>query len=196
MALFYFVFGDIMDKRIKLAILGLVAFLIILGIFITLSSTKAPSSTNIQHIFVTPLFVDQYLKENPDYNPPVGKSTALTNIFNINTKELSLSEEGFAYNELVVDTSAILNIDNASSSTALNFVVVSPGLDGKSYAISQFAVSPGKEVVLDMLVPLNLEDIVSKANLEKTDKGVLVFEISCVNCNEASNYLKVYAKLS
>lgn len=185
-----------MDKKIKLAVLGLIVFVIISGFFIILFSGKPSQSTdNTQHILLTPYFIKEYFKNNPDYRPSTSKPVALANLFNPTLKKLSASENGFSLNELVINNSAALIITNTSNKV-LNFVVTSPGMDGTSYSLSQFAISPDKKISLDLLIPPYMDDIASKSKMEKTDKGILVFEISCTNCNETSNYLKVYAKVS
>ena len=186
-----------MNKKIKLGVLGLTVFVIVLGIFATFFSGKSPQFTsNRQHILLTPYFIREYFKNNPSYRPPASRPVALANLLNPTSKKLSVSKNGFSLDELVIISNSVaLTIDNTSNKV-LNFVVTSPGLDGTSYSLSQFAISPGREVILNLLVPPYVADVASKANVEKIDKGILVFEISCINCNEASNYLKVYAKVS
>lgn len=186
-------FGDIMEKKIKLAILGIIAFFIVIAIFVYYTITSsAPPVSNTPYFSVQPYFVKEYLDANPDYKP-----TAKMDITNIKHEKLSLSNDGFSASELVIDAPTILRISN-SSSEVKNIAVTSPSLDGTFFAVSNFAINSNSDAALGLLVAPYTGDILNKSNakVEKTDKGILVFEISCVNCNEASNYLKVYAKLS
>jgi len=180
-----------MDKKFRLLGAGLAAFVIVFLVVVFIFGGKQlVAGESPRHVVLKPYFVEEYSKKISDY-----KKTLLPGM---KMQEITLSDEGFFHDGEITITAPPgvgLRFNNTSTKT-LALVVTSPSLDGTSYALSQFALLPGESVVVDMLIPPYLSDVASKANVEKTDKGILVFEISCTNCNETSNYLKVYAKVS
>lgn len=182
--------GVFMKKKMKLAIVGIAAFLIVLGVFLYIILTTPPAFfDDAQYFSASPYFVREYLKANPGYKP-----TASLDISNIRLEKVSLSKTGFSKNELIVNVPTLLRISN-SSDKIRNIVVTSPSLDGTPQRVSQFVIGQGKDAVLNLIIAPYLEEIITrgKAKIEKTAKGYLIFEISCVlNCDPENNYIRVY----
>ncbi|MCX6801788.1 MAG: hypothetical protein NT067_01610 [Candidatus Diapherotrites archaeon] len=194
-----------MDKRLKLGVLGIVAFAVVFLLVTWFFPAKAPAAApadKASYFDIEPYFVTQFWEANPNYKPPAGYEIDSSLLeekdgkvqFAHFEKPLALSEQGFPQSELQVGNIAALKLSNGSSKMK-NFRVISPALDGTEYNISEFSVTSGGEAVLTIRVPSYIEDIIAKGKvkLEQTDKGLLVFAVSCTSgCSEGSNLLRIY----
>jgi len=198
------VLGGVMNKWLKLAVLGIVVFSVLLGVFIVIFPAAPAEFADGDAAFVElePYFVTQFFEQNPNYTPPTSEKIVIrqgdeSEIKLVDERELVLSESGFPLSELVLSGSTSLNVSN-NSGKVHSFVVVSPAFDGTSYSIAEFVIPAGGEVSLGFFVDSYLNDIIEKGNVqvEKTDKGILVFEVACVlNCEEGSSNLTVFASV-
>jgi len=177
-----------MDKKYsKLAVLGLIFFIIALAAVILFlpGNPRGPVGKG-NYVVLRPLFVEQYLEENK--GRPIFSSKP-------GTERVALATDGFSFNELAIGNAAGLTISNESGKLC-SIIVTSDGLDGEKYEISRFVVAQGEEKLIG-LYPTNLTKEIAElpeTNLEVTDKGVFVFDVSSTNCGGENNYLAVYAK--
>lgn len=204
--------GGVMEKKfLKLAVLGIIVFVVLLGVFMVIFPNRGPVGVKSgESLTIEPYFVKQFLEENPGFKSSVkGKLELLK----ANRKIVVLSEMGFPTNTEVFDVSlsegaaeklqglaslAVLKVSN-NSSKVKSFVVFSKGMDGIDYKVSEFVLGAGDRVDLSVIVGPYLNEILesSEVKVERTELGIPLFKIACnFNCSEENKFLEVYARLS
>jgi len=181
-----------MDKKYsKLAVLGIICFIVALAaVILFLPGNPLAVDAGFDAIGLKPYFVDQYLEKNPNVMIPIAGRAG--------SSSLIISDQGFSQSELAIKGSIMLWVTNSSSSIC-RVIVSSPGLDGETYNLSQFPMAQGEKQRIVLAVPKAPEgrDYVALAEdleIQTTEKGVLVFEVSSTNCGGENNYLAIYAK--
>jgi len=182
-----------MDKKFKLAVLGIAVFFVLVALFVLILPGNVPyEGDGGQHVVLEPYFVTRFVEENPDYEPPEGSD--FPGPGNLKAERMDVAVVGFPSGELLLESAVTLVLSNGSEN-ARSFSVFSPSLEGESFPISQFAVGAGEEVALDLVVMPYVFDILEVGDfpIEEPEKGVLVFEIVCtVNCPEEKNLLRIF----
>jgi hypothetical protein len=185
-----------MKKRTKLVIAGVIAFLVVVSYFTAPILIKKPTFVDdAEYISIKPYFIEQYLKVNSNYKP---KQIEKISSRDIVLESVTLSKDGFSKKLFIIEKPISLRISNDGESSR-TVVITSPSMEGAPYMLSQLSIPANKDIVLGILIPPYIKEIIESPDvkIEKTDKGFLIFEISCVsNCKETNNYLQIYVNFS
>ena len=188
-------------KHVRLGAFGVAVFVVLVLFFVSIIP-RAPVAVGSQGSALTlwPYFATEL--QGSGYGPVL--SLALLGSSNTR-KEVVVSEKGFSMKDFVIagqgDTSNDLLLSRAvllnDSSKVRRFLVVSKKADGADYAVRQFVLEPGKRIKLNFVVGPYVSKLVGsgKVSIERTAKGIPLFEIACtLNCEDSASYITVYQK--
>jgi hypothetical protein len=191
-----------MDKKAKLAVLGVAAFIAVLLVVLFLTGFFNPPQAKADPVpeafSAVPYFIDELRKEDPAL---AAKGFVVKQRY----YGLRISDSGFSETELIIYpqnlvSMMIKNDDNL----AHNVVVLSPDKAGKLHSLAEATLNPGEMKGIAFVVPEFLKELALSGKVQllktkiegETGEFYTIFEIYCnLNCSEEKGKLKIYAPL-
>jgi len=190
-------------KFAKLAVLGVVVFIVILAVFLVFFPGGSAPEAAADSITIKPYYVEQLAEQNPDFRLPGGIPMGR---LRAERKEVLFSDAGFTVLEIVLGDTvsdgenatvamATLKLKNNTDKTR-GIMVLSMNTEGEEYKISEFGISANGSKEFKVLVGSYLEEILASGlvSIEAAEEGIPLFDLVCTaNCGPEHDRLKVFA---